>query len=1628
MYDFTVTYSGADADNYVVGIEWLIGADVICDYITHIDDDADSPLTITDGDLNSGTFKDLEDDFSVKIYLATATQTESIRIRELSGNYEYVGFETTTTSQWDDGTKSDVETYNDFRDGMTNDTLGVPEDEIHPLYGDDWDENFEGTDGQTVGIDYRASYYTQIVSTDGGTMIIASDQEYSGDHSCKFTYPTGNGLSELDAESDPVWAEGDNTYHYMVYWRCHNAGGLTPNLFEFYIRDAATRAMSIELNFQSDLDIEYVDDGGNHDSGHNYAVDTWYRIRFEVYSDSDTWEAWILGGAFTGETSLTGDAAVPYKFGTGVPGDLTWRRVTTDFEADNAEYWLDNLKLAEYVAESDWTSPTYHGETDKYVKNTTLSYSDTDADAYIGKIEWYDTNDVPIADYTTNITAAGSSPLTINNEDLTRGSFTDLDGDFYIIVYFVVVDLATCPKLQALGGEFTHEGQFGQIDCEVKFTGDYGKTDWLDDWAHRMPIKVDRSNIDEDMENFPVLMRLSYRAGVNERSTVPIFNEVGSNRKKIAITLADGKTQCYAEVSMWNDAHKAGNIWVKIPKIRQHFTDYLYIYYDNDKDNNTDYIGDPGTAVSNKVWSENYNIVHHMADDPDTSHIRDSSRFSHDATKHAASEPAEYNSFDVDINGIGYGQDFDGINDDMTMGTHETMKSDALTVECLVKWDTVTEAIHTLLNKERQSDGNMWFYWNNTGGAGWLYWEIGDGTARYRYGVVKHFNNESWYYLAATYQPNATGGNYRIYVNEVKEVDETYPGFVGWDGGAEEAYLIGTYRGSFFFLNGDMSEMRHSNVARSDAWMKASYYNMTDELLHYYAEESYNTSFKTELSSKAGSLHTDDIWIESLQISHMSNRTSQCDLKITATEQAKMITRGNIIEIIREGDVYPFYGKVETISQSTGTHSLDLHCEGMMFHASKIPIRRKFYYFTSLKNLDPKKINVGEQFYDCSVEGVNFPVFGVQALHTTQKNFNSTKSTGAGANPQVDCTNGPPTPNGLGVGFTGVGGSPSTQINKVYVCLSRDAGVNGEIRFSIYDDADGQPNNELAYIVQDDSQLDGRGCAAGQSDKDIVFGWEEFTINGGRNRIDIQHGRKYWLMMDVEPPGVAGGMVIDWVSGNNPQHGDHFAMKTKDSTWFSWLQQIPDNGFGVGATWATAAYTRTGTDAANDQIGIDWWVGAKPVFEIEFESDWVTLKHGRDYVTERGSLEINFAGDDVSSGLDGLDFDGKVRKDSDGKFWIIRLSHTTGLLTLERAFKNIARDYMRNLVEVIDVDIISSWTCGDWLINDSDALSTLQELANLDRVSMRIFKNNLATPRVTFEVREKMITTDYTDYSATEQALRTFKSGADCENMKERAENARIVSASKSYDHDNRITRIFIKGSNDEEEIVAVRTYWDDEEITDFGIIREETMKSAIITTYDDAMLIADRVLADYNEAPFEGDLQVVDARYDSYKLYNDCNGLVRVVIDELDIDDWFKIDSITTSWDGGNNWVNNITLGDKTPRIKIPELEGWSRKFLRSGFPFGSKPSGYAETHTYGYDTSPGVAPGWQEKKITVASVTNEANLPVETFDNRYIIVADLDTEIGLSDVYMDIGVNNGNTASDDIQTTILNGKRPKV
>lgn len=302
-----------------------------------------------------------------------------------------------------------------------------------------------------------------------------------------------------------------------------------------------------------------------------------------------------------------------------------------------------------------------------------------------------------------------------------------------------------------------------------------------------------------------------------------VFDELQSdaNRKKIAVTTDDGETECYVEIEKWDDANEQAWLWIKAPSVSGTLDTGFYLYYDSTHADNTAYVGDPNSTPAENVWDANFKFVSHMRDDPDTSHIRDSTSQSNDGTKKGAAEPVITTSGKV-----ADAQDFDGSNDYVVMGNQIALTSGA-TLETLIKFDATT--INSIFSKRQVSPAyNDWQFYLTGTHLSILFWGLTPIDLSVTYATAG-ISTGNWYHLAARYD----GSTIKLFVNGVEKGTVASTGTISNND-------VDTRLGNDWytsFLNGMEDEVRVSNTGRTSAWIKATYYTEIDGLLDWGSGE-----------------------------------------------------------------------------------------------------------------------------------------------------------------------------------------------------------------------------------------------------------------------------------------------------------------------------------------------------------------------------------------------------------------------------------------------------------------------------------------------------------------------------------------------------------------------------------------------------------------------------------------------------------------------------------------------------------------------------------------------------------------------------------------------------------------------
>lgn len=354
-------------------------------------------------------------------------------------------------------------------------------------------------------------------------------------------------------------------------------------------------------------------------------------------------------------------------------------------------------------------------------------------------------------------------------------------------------------------------------------------------WAKRIEITIDHNDIDASLEDFPVLIYLSSLSGINGKDITCVFDEIGANSKKIAVVLSDGVTQCYVEIEKWDAGSEEAWLWVKVPNISHTEDTVLYLYYDNTQSDNTTYVGDPNSAPAENVWDANFKFVSHMRDDPDTSHIRDSTGNNNDGMKKGADEPVVTTSGKIND-----AQDFDGGDDFITVTDADSLDLPTdFTLECWIKRETQTTYDMILTKGPDTQENYQWRMDANNTALVLIHQKSEGGIQQYTSNAV--VTTGAWNQIGVVLE---SGGNVVFYRNGIACGTSAQVGTLV----ANVSDLLIGKRNDGHNFDGMICEIRISDIVRTASWMKATYETGRDHLINWGDERGPST-FNTDLTN-----------------------------------------------------------------------------------------------------------------------------------------------------------------------------------------------------------------------------------------------------------------------------------------------------------------------------------------------------------------------------------------------------------------------------------------------------------------------------------------------------------------------------------------------------------------------------------------------------------------------------------------------------------------------------------------------------------------------------------------------------------------------------------------------------------
>jgi hypothetical protein len=311
------------------------------------------------------------------------------------------------------------------------------------------------------------------------------------------------------------------------------------------------------------------------------------------------------------------------------------------------------------------------------------------------------------------------------------------------------------------------------------------------------------------------------------------YNSSFSNRKKITITDANNN-QLYTEIERWDHANKKAWLWTKVPTVASGTNTQLYFYYDKNKTDNIGYVGDTTSTPAQSVWSSGFAAVYHMSQMPilGGQAIKDSTSNNNHAlystpfnmasyVDSKISKALIYNANDTNLDcGAGSSLDITGpVTLEATVYPTVFDQYDRIIDK---SWSSVVDpwSIYSLLLANTEADARYAQFVTTSGNV-----DIGIST------TTRIITKNNWFYITGTTED----GNGRIYVNGI--LDNTGAVSHPQSFSSRPVFIGKYYHNTSSSFGGIIDEVRISNVSRSSAWVKATYYSNWNDLITFGAIE-----------------------------------------------------------------------------------------------------------------------------------------------------------------------------------------------------------------------------------------------------------------------------------------------------------------------------------------------------------------------------------------------------------------------------------------------------------------------------------------------------------------------------------------------------------------------------------------------------------------------------------------------------------------------------------------------------------------------------------------------------------------------------------------------------------------------
>jgi len=348
---------------------------------------------------------------------------------------------------------------------------------------------------------------------------------------------------------------------------------------------------------------------------------------------------------------------------------------------------------------------------------------------------------------------------------------------------------------------------------------------WLSGWNKRIKVTVDCGNVDANLTHFPVLLYLSTSSGSGSDDVSAVFDEVGANSKKIAVTKDDGTTQCYVQIEKWDLGNEKAWLWTSLSSLvlSSSVDTILYLYFDNSRADNDAYVAVKDTATARNVWNAQYKTVQDMADA--SSPIVGSTTNGLDGTEGGSPtyQQAGQIAYAVYLTKL--------VGDGFNFGNPAALRPAHVTLSFWTKTTDYTRSLNGgIAYGAVFGDVNAYGYKVNFHESE-AHLHISDGSSHY--GLAVAIGDNLFHHWALTFDEQVV----RAYKDGAEAAGSpvTAAVSISYPSGGADVFMIGMRADGQYGLGGTIDDVRVSSANRGGAWIKAENHAGRDTLIKDYA-------------------------------------------------------------------------------------------------------------------------------------------------------------------------------------------------------------------------------------------------------------------------------------------------------------------------------------------------------------------------------------------------------------------------------------------------------------------------------------------------------------------------------------------------------------------------------------------------------------------------------------------------------------------------------------------------------------------------------------------------------------------------------------------------------------------------